>query len=140
MTLHLESLRKALDTFDLIARASSDDQRMAQLSDDERIAIRAGVVWYFEATYELCWKLMVRWMNENVTPGIADGVTRRHLFRLAAEQRLIEDVDQWMHHHQWRSPIPYTYGYDRAEAVYHAAIDFVQDARDLLQALEARND
>ena len=65
---------------------------MGQLSEIERIAIRAGAIQLFKITYELCWKLMARWLNANASPGIADGVTRRQLFRLAAEKRLINDV------------------------------------------------
>ena len=140
MTLHLDSLRKSLHALSEVAAVSSNDERMAQLTDVERAAIRAGVVQHFEITYELCWKLMARWLNANVSPGVADGVTRRQLFRLAAERRLIRDVGRWMGHHEGRNATSHIYDFDKAEAVYRVTLDFVHDARALLGALEARND
>jgi len=140
MTLQLDSLRKSLHALSEVATVSGNDERMGQLTDVERVAIRAGVVQHFEITYELCWKLMARWLNANVSPGVADGVTRRQLFRLAAERRLIQDVGRWMDHHEGRNATSHIYDFDKAEAVYRATLDFVHDARALLRALEARND
>lgn len=140
MTLKLDSLRKSLTALVEILAVSGNDERMGQLSDIERVAIRAGVVQHFEITYELCWKLMARWLNANVSPGVADGVTRRHLFRLAAESRLIADVEGWMRHHKGRNETSHIYDYEKAEAVYQATIGFAHDARSLLRVLETRND
>ncbi|MDE0103112.1 MAG: HI0074 family nucleotidyltransferase substrate-binding subunit [Bryobacterales bacterium] len=140
MALQLRSLRRSLQALSEVAAVSDNDERMGQLSDVERVAIRAGVVQHFEITYELCWKLMARWLNSNVSPGVADGVTRRQLFRLAAERQLIQDVDRWMSHHEGRNATSHIYDFAKADAVYRATIDFVHDARALLRALEARND
>ena len=140
MMLKLDSLRKSLTALVDILAVSGNDERMGQLSDIERVAIRAGVVQHFKITYELCWKLMARWLNANVSPGVADGVTRRHLFRLAAENRLITDVEGWMRHHKGRNETSHIYDYEKAEAVYRATIDFAHDARSLLRVLETRND
>jgi len=140
MALQLKSLRKSIQALSEVAAASGNHERMSQLWDIERVAIRAGMVQHFEITYELCWKLMARWINANVSPGIADGVTRRQLFRLAAERHLIQDVDRWMSHHEGRNATSHIYDFAKAEAVYQATIDFVHDARALLRALEARND
>ena len=140
MILQLDSLRKSLTALAGILVVSENDERMEQLSDIEQIAIRAGVVQHFEITYELCWKLIARWLNMNVSQGIADGVTRRQLFRLAAENRLITDVDGWMRHHKGRNATSHIYDYNKAEAVYQATIDFVHDARALLVEFETRND
>ena len=140
MKLQLDSLRTSLQALSEVAAVSGNDERMGQLTDIERVAIRAGVVQHFEITYELCWKLMARWLNANVSPGVADGVTRRQLFRLAAERRLIQDVSSWMGHHEGRNATSHIYDFDKAEAVYRATLDFVHDAHALLRALEARND
>jgi nucleotidyltransferase substrate binding protein (TIGR01987 family) len=140
MTLQLDPLRKSLTALVEILAVSGNDERMGQLSDIERVAIRAGVVQHFEITYELCWKLMARWLNANVSPGVADGVTRRHLFRLAAENRLITDVEGWMRHHKGRNETSHIYDYEKAEVVYRATIGFTHDARSLLRVLETRND
>ena len=140
MPLHLDNLRDSAEALDGLLRASEDDARMGQLSDIERIGIRAGVVKHFEITYELSWKLMVRWLNTNIGAGIAAGIARRQLFRLAAEHQLISDVDRWMRQHETRNTTSQMYDREKAEQVYDAVRGFTHDARRLLKALEARND
>lgn len=110
------------------------------MSSDQQEVIKAGVIQNFEFTYELCWKFMKRWLETNLSPMIADGVTRRELFRLAAESRLIEDVQQWMRYHDARNQTAHIYDPQIAQDVYGTARGFAKDARKLLQALEARND
>ncbi len=70
---------------------------------------------------------------------IADGVTRRELLRLAAENRLIEDVEQWMIYHGARNQTAHIYDLEIAQEVYETARGFVKDAAGLLQVLEAHN-
>ena len=140
MPLQLEHLQNAIEAlFDLLSVAENEE-RMSQFADVERAGIIAGVIKNFEIAYELSWKLTARWINENVSPGVADGVTRRELFRLAAQNRLIADVDLWMQHHRARNQTAHIYDREQALRVYQATRVFVRDARDLLAALEARND
>ena len=140
MPLELQSLRKSIDALTDLLAVSENDARMGQLSEVERNGIRSGVIQDFEVTYELSWKLIARWLNTHIGAGIADGVTRRQLFRLAAENRLISDVDLWMKHHEARNATTHIYDERRAELVYRATKDFARDARLLLESLEERND
>lgn len=140
MPLELSSLRKSVDALVAVLARSEDTDFMASLDEVARNAIRAGAIRHFEFTYELCWKFMKRWLATNISPNAADGVTRRELFRLAAEQRLIVDVEQWMRHHAARNETSHIYDPEIADRVYDAALDFAGDARSLLEALEARND
>ena len=140
MPLHLDSLRDSIEAHDELLTASEDEARMGRLSEIERIGIRAGVVKHFEITYELSWKLMARWLNTNVGSDTADGVTRRQLFRLSAAHKLISDVDRWMRHHDARNTTSHIYDSKKAQQVYEAVSGFTHDARQLLKALEARND
>ena len=83
---------------------------------------------------------MKRWLETNISPAVADGVSRRELFRLAAENRLINDVEQWMRYHEARNLTSHIYEPEIAARVYNIAHDFAPDAAQLLTALEARND
>ena len=139
MPLELTNLRNSLSSFSATLAVTEDEERMAQYDAVLREGMQAGAIKQFEITYELSWKLMKRWLNTNVTPGIADGVTMRQLFRLAAENRLIADVDVWMSHHEARNKTVHMYDSDIAASVYRAAMEFVHDARRLLEALEDRN-
>lgn len=140
MPLELDSLKKAVAALNAVLAKSNDAEIMRRLDEITQNAIKSGAIQHFEFTYELCWKFIKRWLEMNISPTAADGVTRRELFRLAAENRLIVDVDQWMRHHDARNQTSHTYDPAVAESVYLAAHDFARDAQRLLEALEARND
>lgn len=140
MPLELDSLKKAVTALSGVLAKSDDAAFMAGLDEIARNAIKSGVIQHFEFTYELSWKFIKRWLEMNVNPSAADGVTRRELFRQAAEHRLIVDVDQWMKHHEARNLSSHTYESSIADQVYQAAFAFTRDAVELLKALEAHND
>ena len=140
MPLDLSSLKKAVSALNGVLQTSDDQELMGGLDEGVRNAIRSGVVQHFEFTYELCWKFIKRWLERNISPAVADGVTRRELFRLGAENRMIDDVEQWMRYHEARNQTSHTYQPEIAAQVYHTAHAFAHDAARLLAALEARND
>ncbi len=140
MPLELDSLKKAVAALNGVLAKSDDPELMGGLDEITQNAIKSGVIQHFEFPYELCWKFIKRWLEVNISPSTADGVARRELFRLAAENRLIVDVDEWMRHHEARNLTSHTYDPEVAQTVYAAAHDFARDAQRLLQALEARND
>ena len=140
MPLDLTNLRSAIQSLTDLLAVAENDARMGQFTDIERNGIRAGVIQNFEVAYELSWKMMKRWLNAHAGSGVADGVSRRQLFRLAAENRLIHDVDEWMRHHVARNRTSHIYHEAQAARVYRSTRTFVGDARHLLEALEARND
>jgi len=140
MKLDLSSLRKAVESLERTLAVANDKGFMSGLSDDQKDAIRAGVIQNFEFTYELCWKFIKRWLEINLGSAHVEGVSRRQLFRLAAENRLIGDVDEWMEYHDARNETSHTYNEGTAEDVFGTARDFLADAARLLKALEARND
>jgi nucleotidyltransferase substrate binding protein (TIGR01987 family) len=139
MPLELSSLKKAVSALADVLAKSDDAGFMGSLDDVARNAIKAGVIQHFEFTYELCWKFIKRWLEMNVSPAAADGVTRRELFRLGAENRLIDDVEQWMRYQEARNLTSHTYEPEIAERVYNTAHDFARDAARLLAAIEERN-
>lgn len=140
MPLELDSLKKAVTALSGVLAKSDDAAFMEGLDEIARNAIKSGVIQHFEFTYELSWKFIKRWLEMNVNPSAADGVTRRELFRQAAEHQLIVDVDQWMKHHEARNLTSHTYEPNIADQVYKSAFAFTRDAVELLKALEARND
>jgi len=140
MRLDLSSLRKAVGSLEKTLEVADDKDFISGLSDNQKDAIRAGVIQNFEFTYELCWKFMKRWLQVNLGSTYVEGVARRQLFRLSAENKLIADVDQWMEYHDARNETSHTYDEGTAEDVFGTAREFLPDAEKLLQALEARND
>ncbi len=140
MKLDLSSLRKAVESLEKTIRVVDDNTFMSRLNEDQKEAVRAGVIQTFEFTYELCWKFMRRWLEVNLGSVYVAGVSRRQLFRLGAEHRLLSDVDKWMEYHDARNETVHTYDENTAKDVFETAQKFLVDAQKLLQALEAHND
>jgi nucleotidyltransferase substrate binding protein (TIGR01987 family) len=113
---------------------------MRILDADQRDVMRAGVIQNFEFTYELCWKFIKRRLESDLGAVYVDGVSRKELFRLAAEHRLIASAQDWFLVHASRNETVHTYDPTTAEEVYAAAKGFLVAAKELLAELKRRND
>ena len=137
MTLDFTSLSRSIT----VLRESVEDnlRNGATLSPVQQETFRSGIIQNFEIAYELCWKVMKRWVEENVCPDILFGAPRIELFRRAAENGLIDDVENWMTFHQARNRTAHIYSADIAAEVYEAAVRFVPEAESFLLNLTSRN-
>ena len=140
MSLELESLRKAIGALGDLLTVGEDRRRMEQFTEVERNGLRAGVIQYFEFTYELSWNSIKRWLQENRDPSITVGTTRRHVFRIAAREGLIHDPEGWMEYTYARNLTSHTYKKGIADRVYGEVPAFLQASRRLLATLEDSND
>ena len=138
MKLELTSLESATASLERSINASTTFE--ASLPPEIKETVRSGIIQNFEVAYELSWKMMKRWLETNISSESVDGVTRRELFRQAAENRLIDDVERWMSFHAARNETSHTYDSDTAEEVSEIAERFVAAAQALLTSLRARND
>jgi len=82
---------------------------------------------------------MKRWLQINVSPDIADGVSRRELFRISAESRLNDDVNLWMEFHKARNLTAHTYDAGNAEQAFQVAIKLPEHGLLLLERLRKGN-
>ena len=71
--------------------------------------LRDSVIQRFEYTYEIAWKMMKRWLEANLSASEVDGIVRRELFRIAAQQQLIQDPLEWFQYHQARNMTSHIY-------------------------------
>jgi len=140
MSLEISSLRKGIGSLERAINVAVRKQADDKTSKDEMETIEAGVIQNFEFTYELCWKFMKRWIEENINSEIIDGVTRRELFRVSAESKLIIDVNKWMEFHKARNSTSHIYDEKIAAEVFAASLSFLPYAKDFLTQLEQRND
>lgn len=93
----------------------------------------------FGYSYELSWKMIRRWVEMNDSPLRVDGVPLIELFRVGAENRLLEDVETWMTFHRARNETFHIYDHGVAERVFFKAKEFLPYAQALLQQLRERN-
>ena len=140
MTLDLTSLRRAIASLEKSIRSYRVLSENSSLTRDDIDTVKAGVIQNFEVAYEQCWKFMKRWIEQNVSSDIVDGVTRRELFRVSAENRLIDDVAQWMEFHQSRNLTAHTYDAENAGQAFSSALIFIDAASSFLKRLDVRHD
>lgn len=139
MKLELSNLKKAIRSLEKALQITADKIARENVGTDEIDLLKAGVIQNFEFSYELCWKFMKRWIENNVSAVIVDGVPRKELFRIAVENRLIADIDIWMKFHRARNISSHIYDDKTAEEVYQIAREFHEYAIELLKSLEDRN-
>lgn len=137
MALDLSSLKKAVNA---LKDSYASNQNNKSLSEKDLETLKSGVIKNFEMTYELCWKFMKHWLEQNAGSEVMDAQTMKELFRIAAEHRLIKDVEIWFTYQKARNKTSHIYDEKTAEAVYEDAVRFAADARELLKTLEAKND
>ncbi len=126
-----DSLKNAIVSFD-------EAIHFAEPLEVKTIAFRvarAGVIQNFEFTYELCWKFLKRRLEADFGKSIADGLSRKELFRLANKHRLIENVDDWFAFHEARNETSHTYDAGTAQIVYQESIRFIVFAKNLYNKL-----
>jgi len=98
---------------------------------------RAALIHHFEFCFELCWKTMKRYIEMDIGEE-ADILTRKDLFRLSAERRLIDDFDRWVYYHRARNRTSHTYNENTANEVYECAKEFDGDLRAFVSTMEQR--
>lgn len=114
----------------------------AALADPRlREQLRNSVIHCFEFTYELCWKMLKRYLEETeANPADMDMGTFQNLIRLGNERGLLRtDWSQWKTYRQARTDSSHTYDAAKAEAVFSIAPDFLMEAQALLLELTRRS-
>ncbi|MCW1976715.1 MULTISPECIES: nucleotidyltransferase substrate binding protein [Xanthomonas] len=138
--LDLTALRNAVSSLEDSLGVVSDSAWFNQQSKQVKNTLVAGVIQNFEFVYEIGIKMLKRQIEaESASPEEVDETNFREVLRVAAEKGLIADVEAWFKYRQMRNITAHTYDHEKAKKVYQGTLDFIVDARDLLQKLEARN-
>lgn len=121
-----------------IAYAKSD---MAENNSDLFEQFRNSVIQCFEFTYELSHKMLKRYLEATAaTPEEIDLSTFQNLIRMGNEKGLLRsDWTVWRDYRLARSNSSHTYDASKAEAVYHVASDFLDEAKYLYRQLLEKN-
>ncbi|WCL51189.1 HI0074 family nucleotidyltransferase substrate-binding subunit [Leptospira sp. GIMC2001] len=138
MSLDLSPFYKSLQSLE----NSLGDYKLAYESDKKNflITLQAGVIQNFEVTYELAWKFIKRWLEVNISPNITMGITKKELYRLAGENGLIDNVEDWFEYHKVRNETVHTYDREVASRAFDITTKFLKSAELLRKSLELRND
>ena len=138
--LDLSALREAIDSLHEGLEIVSDLEWFNRQSDKVQNTLIAGVIKNFEFVYEISIKMIRRRLEIGAdSPADVDKMEFRDLLRSAAERGLINDVEAWFKYRKMRNITSHTYDHEKARQVYQETIVFIDDARLLLQHLEAMN-
>ena len=132
--LELSGFRKAIDSLKESMRWYENEN-----CDTPSDILRDSVIQRFEYTYELAWKMMKRWLEANLSATEVDGVARKELFRIAAQQQLVTDPLEWFQYHQARNLTSHIYDEATAEQVFSVISGFIDDVEHFFMEIEKRN-
>jgi len=137
--LDISALKKAAQAFEnALAFASKVEAKpTSEREFYELESASASVIQHFEFSYELCWKTMKRFIEMDIGPE-ADILTRKDLFRLSAEKRLIDDFHQWVEFHRARNRTSHVYDEEVASEVYQIAKTFASYMQKFVKTIEQR--
>ncbi|MES2614946.1 MAG: nucleotidyltransferase substrate binding protein [Bdellovibrionota bacterium] len=141
MTLDLSSLKKSILSLErALVFSKTLPVQYPTMTSLEIELLSAGVIQNFEFTYELCWKFMKRWLENNASQVLSTNVSRKQLFRHAGEFGLIRDFEVWTKFHEMRNQTSHTYDVEVSNEILTYTESFLQEAQFLLSALEQKND
>jgi len=138
MVLDLTPLKKALTSLSEAIESTTDVEFIAKLTAAQQRTMRAGVIQNFEFSYELSWKMLRRQLKEEEGEETITTLSRRDLYRFAAQKGLLDDPQQWFVFHRSRNETSHTYDEKTAEEVYNITLQFLPSAECLLQRLIER--
>ena len=104
--------------------------------DPSDLEVRDACIQRFEYTYELCIKLIKRYIEQEMPLSQQiDRLNYRDLVRVAFEIGLIQDVDKWFQYREARNQTSHAYDENKAQTVYQVLPEFAIQATFLLEQL-----
>ncbi len=138
MTLDLSSLKRSIAQLEEALFYCGSDVALA----DDRLALhlRAGAIQAFEFTYEVCFKMLKRYLEMTEPDGAsADQMTFHELIRTGYEKGLLSsELSVWKEYRKERGTTSHTYDEEKAEAVFEDIPAFLVDGQYLLSQLAQR--
>lgn len=127
--LDFQSLQKA------IAQLEAGLQESQGSPESE--LLRDGVIQRFEYTYELCWKMLRRYLEVTLpNPEEVDGMSFQTLIRTGSEQGLLlNGWDRWVNYRKARGTTSHVYDGEKAREVFGVVPEFLLEAKYLLGKL-----
>ena len=130
MALNLDSLIKSVGA--LRRSIETCEKNWNSISEDMQDTLQSGVIQNFKVAYEQSWKMLQRWIKNNISPEEAEHPRTR--------KGLIQDPTAWFEYAEARNMTSHTYDENNALSVFETAKKFLPDAELLLSKLGELND
>lgn len=100
---------------------------------------RAATIQAFEYTYELCIKMMQRYLEMyGAQDEDAEYLKFKELMRIAAEYGLVDTPQEWEEYRKQRNITSHTYNENKAENVLRGVERFIHSAKQLTMNLDTK--
>lgn len=138
MFLELESLENAIHKLEKSIQYSQSE--LAKNDSEVFEQFRNSVIQCYKFTYELCWKMLKRRIEADAAdPALIDRISYKELIRTGAERGLITTPASWFLYRKNRNLTSHTYDEIVAQKVYARALNFLNDAKQILNKLKTGN-
>ncbi|GAB2905376.1 nucleotidyltransferase substrate binding protein [Rheinheimera gaetbuli] len=138
--LDLNALNQAVTSLQQALQDSQDPAFTNSLTPSQRRLVIAGVIQNFEFSYELCYKMLKRQLEQDAAvPADIDQLSFKDLIRTAFEAGLLAEPELWFEFRRQRNITSHTYDQLKAQSVYQTAMVFLPQAQAVLAKLEQRN-
>ena len=108
-----------------------------ELKDIDREAIAESVIQRFEICYDCLWKILKRYLIENLgIPEIPN--SPKPLFRIAFENQIFPSIEQWLVYTDARINTSHDYSFGKAQTTIDNAFAFAKDAAALYQKMTGK--
>ncbi len=139
MKLDLTSLERAVAQLNTSLTYYESD--LAKKDEGVKLQFRMSAIQAFEYTYELCHKLLKRYLEmTEATSNTIDEMSFPDLIRTGSERSLLRsDWSRWKKYRDIRNITAHTYDDSKAETAFAIIPDFLAEADFLLQKLKEKN-
>ena len=110
----------------LLLRSALEERGLEQMSELEK----EGLIQRFEYSYELAWKTMKDYLEEQGT--IINPVTPRNVIKEAFSAQIIADGQVWVDMMLYRNLLAHTYDFSKFKEVLDAVVERYLDAQEQL--------
>ena len=110
----------------MLLRSALEERGLEQMSEQEK----EGLIQRFEYSYELAWKTMKDYLEEQGT--IINPVTPRNVIKEAFSAQIIADGQVWVDLMLHSNLLAHTYGFSKFKEVLDAVVERYLDAQEQL--------
>ncbi|MDR3337121.1 MAG: nucleotidyltransferase substrate binding protein [Treponema sp.] len=132
-----EKFERSLKHLEAQLQNFCDVSKRPELLKLDREAIAESVVQRFEVCYDCLWKVLKRYLGEEL--GISNlPNSPKPLFRIAFENQLFPAVDPWLSYADARVDTSHDYSEEKAGITIGRAFDFVKDTAILYEKMTGK--
>ena len=128
-----KKLKKSLTRLEECYKEWLECSSRPELRDSDREAIKESCIQRFVYCYDILWEHLRKHLTKigaNKVP-----YNSKDLFRMSAENGLIEDVENWFNYTNKRNDIAHDYDEIKANQTLMIIPDFIEDTTELYEAM-----